>query len=161
MGDGDRAAGFELLKTATLIDFNVVETEVGDLAPEGSMKVVLQFTEPEDVEWGGLAFMFAMAAISFNEARPAGQSDIAYVGDEDEFGVGDLTEQFRFERGHMHIYLDYVRGRMVKTDIDVFADGKVVIQTVNRGRSLGRWLDLLKGRRHLAAVDADQETDGR
>ena len=48
-------------------------------------------------------------------------------------------------------------GRMVKTDIDVYADGKVVIQTVNRGEALGRWLDLLKGRRHLAAVDAGQE----
>ncbi len=32
MGDGDR--GFELLKTAMLIDFEVIETEVGDLAPE-------------------------------------------------------------------------------------------------------------------------------
>lgn len=156
MGD-DRAAGFELLKTATLIDFEVVETEVGDLAPEGSMKAVLQFTEPEDVEWGGLGFMFALAAISFNDARPAGVSDIAYAGDDDEFTPSDLVEQFRFERGHLHLYLDYVRGRLVKTEIDVHPDGKVVIQTINRGKSLGRWLDMLRGRRHLAAVEGEPE----
>jgi hypothetical protein len=157
LGDFDRAASFELLKTATLIDFEVVETEIGDLAPEGSMKALIRFAEPEDVEWGGLAFMFAVAAISFNEARPAGHSDIAYAGDDDEFWVGDLVEHFRFEHGRLHLYVDYLRGRLVKTDIDVYADGKVVIQTVNRGRSLGRWLDLLKGRRHLAAVDASDE----
>ena len=157
VGDGDRAAGFELLKTATLIDFEVVETEVGDLAPEGSMKAFLQFTEPEDVEWGGLAFMFAVVAISFTEARPAGHSDIAYAGDDDEFWVSDLVEHFKFEHGRLHVYVDYLRGRLVKTDIDVYADGKVVIQTVNRGQSLGRWLDRLKGKRHLAAVEVGQE----
>lgn len=158
MGDGDRAAAFELLKTATLVDFEVVETEVGDLAPEGSMKAVLRFAEPEDVAWGGLAFLFAVTAVSFDEARPAATSDIAYAGDDDEFTLGDLVQHFRFEQGRLHAHVDYLRGRLVKTEIDVFADGKVVIQTITRGKSLGRWLDLLKGRRHLVAVDADLET---
>ncbi|MBA2320810.1 MAG: hypothetical protein H0V89_06610 [Deltaproteobacteria bacterium] len=149
MGD-DRAAGLELLKTATLIDFEIIET---DLAPEGSMKGILQFTEAEDVEWGGLAFVFAIAVISFNEVRPAGHSDIAYAGDDDEFTVGDLVEHFRFGHGRLHIYLDYVRGRLVKTDIDVYKDGKVVIQTVNRGQSLGRPLDLMKGKRPVDSAE--------
>jgi hypothetical protein len=45
-----------------------------------------------------------------------------------------------------------LRGRCVKTDVTVRADGSVTIKTRNRGESALRWLEFLKGRKHLEAV---------
>ena len=95
--------------------------------------------------------------MSFNDARPAGHSDIDYAGDEDEFTIGDLVETLEFD-GRLYLYVDYLRGRLVKTDIYLHQDGKVVIETINRGQSLRRWLDLLKGKRHISAVAEPDDT---
>lgn len=152
----DRTAGYELLRTAALAEFEGVEAEVGDLAPEGSMRAVVQL-DPDDVEWAGLGFMFAVLVLSFGDARPAGGSELDYSGEADEFGVADLIEHFRFENGRLHVYIDYLRGRLVKTDVAVSQDGRVEIQTVNRGQSLGRWLGLLHGRRHVVVVEGGDD----
>lgn len=83
--------------------------------------------------------------MSFADARSNSVSD--------EFTVDDLVTELRFERGTLSLDLDYVRGRLVKTRMDVHADGSVVIDTVNRGKSLLRWLERLRGKKHLEVVE--------
>jgi hypothetical protein len=36
-------------------------------------------------------------------------------------------------RGEFRFYADYVRGRMMKTEVIVRRDGSLVVETVNRG----------------------------
>jgi hypothetical protein len=55
-------------------------------------------------------------------------------------------------RGELHLGLDYVRGRCVKTSIDVKRDGKVTLETRARGESALFWVDRLKGKKPLGLV---------
>jgi hypothetical protein len=94
---------FKLLQTGTLIDFDVTNQEIQTTVDKEniSVKVKLQFKpeedeDPEDiVEWGALGFIFAIAAQSFNDARPRGHSDIDYEEDE-QLTVSDLIEGLTF-----------------------------------------------------------------
>lgn len=37
--------------------------------------------------------------------------------EKDNWAVGDMLRRLRFERGELHFYADYVRGRCMKTTI--------------------------------------------
>jgi hypothetical protein len=77
-----------------------------------------------------------------------------WFDDEDQFNAGDLLRHLRFESGRLCMYVDYLRGRCVKTTVDVSGDGKVILDTVNRGQAATRWVDLLRGRKFLRPVEA-------
>jgi hypothetical protein len=134
----------ELLRQAATTDFEIVAVTEGDLAPGGSMDIVLRFDE-DDVETSAFGIIFAIGVLSFHDARPAGASEMHFEAD-DEWTVGDMVQNLAFERGRLHFYADYVRGRLMKTTVDVHRDGTVTIQTVNRGGSARRWLDMLRCR---------------
>jgi hypothetical protein len=63
-----------------------------------------------------------------------------------------MLRNLRFEHGGLHLYVDYLRGRCVKTDVEVSSDGKVIVDTVNRGQAATRWVDRLSGKKPLQAV---------
>ena len=72
----DRVAGYKLLENATLVNFEVIKSEVSP-APSGDIvtHVEIQLAKDEDGcdgEWGGLGFMFALAVLSLADARPHG-----------------------------------------------------------------------------------------
>ncbi len=142
--DPNRAAGQDLLRQAASTDFEIVEVTESDFAPGGSMHIVLRIDE-DDVETSALGIIFAIGVLSFHDARPAGASEMDFER-QDEWTVGDMVQHLSFERGRLHFYADYVRGRLVKTTVDLRSDGEVTIQTVNRGGSARRWLDFLRGK---------------
>ncbi len=144
----------DLLRRATLISFEVVSVEEDALAPAGSVRLRLR-ADPEDLEDGAVALLLALTGLSFGEARPAGMSDIDYAGDQDRWTAADLLAHLHYRRGGLHVYLDYVRGRMLKTTIDIDAKGNIELLVVNRGSTALRWVDLLRGHRHLAEVALD------
>ena len=78
--------------------------------------------------------IFALAVLSFADARPRGLSDQDLV-DGDEFTVSDLFECLRFVSGELRFSSDYLRGRCMKTDITVRKDGMLTLSTRNRGTS--------------------------
>jgi hypothetical protein len=47
-----------------------------------------------------------------------------------------------------------LRGRCVKTSVDVSSDGRVSLDTVNRGQAATRWVDRFKGKKFLRPVEA-------
>ena len=75
-----------------------------------------------DVADGALALIFAVAALSFDDARPRGTSDLDYV-ERDRRTVDDLCRHLHFEKGTLHLDTDYVRGRMMKTSVTVWPSG--------------------------------------
>lgn len=104
-----------------------------------------------DVEDGALALIFAIAALSFRDARPRGTSDVDYT-ERDDWTLEDLCRHLRFTRGTLHLDTDYVRGRMMKTSVTAWPTGLVEIRTINRHQMASRWIDLLKGKKHLRLV---------
>ena len=103
------------------------------------------------MEWGAFGFIFALAALSFADARPRGFSDVEFI-ENDEFGVADLFDGLRYVRGEIHFSADYLRGRSLITDIIVRTNGTVTLTTRNRDKTAKRWLDTLKGKKHLKLV---------
>jgi hypothetical protein len=50
------------------------------------------------------------------------------------------------------MYVDYLRGRCVKTTVEIGNDGRVLLETVNRGKAAMKWIARLQGKKLLQAV---------
>jgi len=159
MNQLDRSAGYQLLETASLVDFSIGEPII-QACTDGE-NIFLQVDlmlggdeeeEPADIaEWASFGLIFALAVLSFADARPRGLSDRDFV-DDDEFTVSDLFECLRFVSGELRFSSDYLRGRCMKTDIAVRKDGQLTLSTRNRGQAALRWLDRLQGKKMLTLV---------
>ena len=162
----ERRAGYELIKTGSLVNFDVVdtvieETEVGamvriklmlgEIEDDGELEEGEEPIRSEDHEWGGLGFMFCLAVLSFYDARPRGMSDHDFV-EGDELSVADFLDGFKYERGELRYSGDYVRGRCLKTDITIRPDGTATVSTRSRGEAAVRWLQRLKGKKVMELV---------
>jgi hypothetical protein len=151
---------FELLRTGTLIDFEITNKEVQLALDEENVfvKIELQLKSEEDeevedvVEWGAFGFIFALMAQSFNDARPRGHSETDFQ-QEDQFNAGDLIAGLTFNRNGLRFHGDYIRGRSLKTTVVMNHRGVASIDTYGRGESLLRWLDRLKGKKHLTKAE--------
>lgn len=159
MDTEQRQAGFRLLEQAVATEFEILRSEVfaGPDGGEFGFRVELQFVrDAEDTfsgdESGALGFLFAVAVLSFADARPRGASDRHYR-EQDEFGVGDFVDCLSHTVvGHLRFDADYVRGRRMKTRIDVPPAGPVVIDTQGRGKSAEHWLARLRGASHVRPI---------
>jgi hypothetical protein len=83
----------------------------------------------------------------------AGRTAATAYLEKDDFTVADLFDGLEFLRGELRFEADYVRGRCMKTDIVVRSDGLVRLQTRARGESALRWIERLKGKKTLEAVN--------
>ena len=159
MKNHDRSAGFQLLETGTLVDFSILKTHI-ERTPGGGhlyVRAEMQFEADDQeeaadsAEWGSFGFIFALAVLSFADARPRGFSSIEYRVD-DEFGVDDFFKCLSFQRGELHFLADYIRGRSMKTEITVTSEESVTLTTWGRGKAALRWLDRLQGKKIIRAV---------
>ena len=89
--------------------------------------------------------------LRFDDARPRGYSENGFLP-KDEFTVSDFLECLSYNSGELHLGVEYVRGRCMKTDITVRPDGTATLQTWGRGQTALRWLDKLQGKKKLALV---------
>jgi hypothetical protein len=159
-----RSIAYELLRTGTLVAFRILEEKVLQAPDEAEFGLRLQLKfvadEEEDerdeaaedaAEWGSFGFLFVLGALSFEEAKPREASALDYQ-EKDEFKLADFIEGLRFLRGELHFDADHVRGRRVKTRIVVRSNGTCTIETVGRGKAALRWLERLRGKKHLQVV---------
>jgi hypothetical protein len=143
----------ELLRTGTCVEFEVVETHVEPTVGEEDTHVLIVLRIPEDdVEMFSFGLTYTLGGLSFHDARPRGVSG-NWFDDDDEWTAADMLRGLEFSRGRLHWHADYVRGRCVKTTVEVSPDGTVLIETVNRGEAALRWIDRLKGKKYLQAVE--------
>jgi len=145
----------ELLKDAVAARIHVDDTTIQPTTDDDSHVVIkghLGEEEEEDVEWAAIPFIFTVMVLSFADARPRGLSEADFVAD-DQWEPDDMLRHLRFERGALHSYVDYERGRMVKTRIDVRADGTFTLETVNRGQAATRWITRLQGKEVIGLVN--------
>ncbi len=156
----DQIAAAELLESGTLVEFRILDVRIRPSPDEAEFGVEIDLqigTEEDgdfsnDVEWGSFGFLFVLGVLSFADARPRGMSE-AEFREKDEFRVADLLKCLSFARGELHFSADYLRGRRMKTNIVVRADGTVTLTTLGRGKSALRWLDRLQGKTTMRVVD--------
>ena len=132
--------------------FEIVKTDIKPTVDNEDMVVDVELQLDEElIESCALGFMFVICLQSFHHGRPRGVSG-NWFEDDDEFSVDDFLQGLRYANGSLHIFLDYVRGRCLKTTVTVEKDGKAHLQTYNRGQALTRWLDQLRGKKFLEPV---------
>lgn len=165
MAENDLPIEYDLLKDVVTLNLKVLDTTIEHFEDNIHVKIVMHDVDPEaetDVDededevsnvlgscaWG---LIFALGVLSFADARPRGDSDMHYV-EKDDWRVGDMLRHLRFERGRLHFYADYVRGRMMKTTIEIDKDGTITLETVNRGEAATRWVSKLQGQKVIALV---------
>ena len=115
------------------------------------VRIELQL-DAELVPCAVFGFIYTIGLFSFHDGRPRGVSG-KWFEDDDLFLAADMLTRLQFERGKLHMYVDYLRGRCVKTTVEVSSDGKARVETVNRGQAATRWVDRLRGKKFLKAVD--------
>ena len=158
--DDSRSVEQRLFETGTLVRFRILDTHT-EVAPDGKnlfvrVDLVLEDdehdVEPEEiVEWGAFGFLFALAALSFQDARPRGMSELDFET-EDVLTVADFLDALSFGRNGLSMQTDYVRGRSMKTEATVRPDGTVRLTTWGRGTSALHWLGRLQGKKRVRLV---------
>jgi len=144
---------YRLVRDGALVEPEVVETKVEPTVGDEDWHVRIELrADPELLESCAFGLVFVLGMLSFHDGRPRGYSG-KFFQDDDEWTVTDMLTRLRFERGELRFYADYVRGRCMKTRVDVAADGKILLETVNRGQAATRWVDKLLGKKFLEAVE--------
>jgi hypothetical protein len=130
------STAFELLARVTILPIRILSSEATE-EPEFSAQRLRVKILHGDVDASALALIFAVAVLSFHDARPRGMSDIDYI-ERDEWTVDDLCGHLRFWKGALCLDADYVRGRMMKTRVTVWPNGVIEIQTTMASSSSNR-----------------------
>jgi len=144
------SAAYELLERVVTLPIRILSSEADEQPDSSSQRLRCKILR-DDVEDGALALIFALGVLSFHDARPRGNSHIDYV-EGDDWTLDDLVSRLRFWKGALCLDTDYVRGRMMKTHIRVWPTGIVEIDTIGRHQMATRWIQLLKGKKHLRLV---------
>lgn len=158
--DNSRSPEQRLFETGTLVQFRILDTHT-EVAPDREnlfvrVDLVLEDdeheVEPEEiVEWGAFGFLFALAALSFHDARPRGMSELDFETD-DVLTLADFMDALSFSHNGLSVQTDYLRGRSMKTEATVRPDGTVRLTTWGRGKSALHWLDRLQGKKRVQII---------
>lgn len=144
-------AGHSLLDGVIGMPIVVKTTDVIEMVESIAQRIVLQIDE-DDVETAALGILFAIGVLSFADAAPRGYSAHDYVED-DSFTLGDFVTHLAFPNGTLCLSTDYLRGRMMKTDVTIRANGTIELTTRNRGEAASRWVMRLQGKRVLRVLE--------
>ena len=146
--DINKSSAFNLLDGTVGISIVIITNDYDELAGNTHQKIVFQIQE-EEPDILAIGVLFALSLMSFTFSGPRGYSEIEFVPDE-EYNLGYFVNGLEYRRQCICFSADYVSGRLMKTDIEFEAGGKVTLTTRNRGRGADRWLTHLQGRRHIS-----------
>jgi len=149
------STAYELLARVAILPLRILSSKATE-EPDFSAQYLRVKILRDDVEGGALALTFAIAVLSFHDARPRGTSDIDYI-ERDEWTLDDLCGHLRFWKGALCLDTDYVRGRMMKTRMMIWPTGVAEIETTNRHQMASRWIATLKGKKHLRLASGGSE----
>ena len=151
----DTAIEYELVRDGTLFEeIEILDTKIVPTTGDEDWAVTIEFkVEAELLESCAFGLIYVLGLLSFHDGRPRGASG-KWFEDEDQFTAADMLRHLEFARGRLSMDIDYLRGRCLKTSVDVSSDGHVQLKTVNRGQAATRWVDRLRGKKFLREVEA-------
>ncbi len=158
----DLSAAEELIRTALMVEFQRDEpvitpcTDGENLHLSVEIVVGIDDEDPEDIiEWSAMGLLFTLAALSFDDARPRGHSELDFM-ENDQLTMKDFLGDLHYVQGELRFSADYIRGRCLKTDLVARPNGRISISTLNRGVSASRWLDRLQGKNPIRLVHGSE-----
>ena len=146
--DNTKLSAFNLLDGTIGISITIITNEYDEIANNSHHKIVFQIQE-EEPDIFAIGVLFALSLMSFTFSGPRGYSEIEFIPDED-YNLGYFVNGLEFRHQRICFSADYVSGRLMKTDIEFEAGGKVTLTTRNRGRGADRWLTHLQGKPHIS-----------
>jgi len=155
----DRSAGDEhwqiedtLLKDACFLDLRMIETKIVHL-DEARVRVRLTLEDDPDVlarrAWG---LIFAIGMFSFADA----DADADAI-DHHEWMADDMLRCLSFDRGRLRFDADHVGGRCMQTRIEIDGEGKITLETVDRGEAARQWISKLQDMQAMPAVEGGED----
>ena len=150
----DEPIEHELLRNAVAAEVTVTSAEVSPTSTgDRYVRIEGRLGDDEEshAEWAAIGFIYALGVLSFAAARPRGVSGMDFV-EKDQWTAADLLRHLRYEGGRLVCETDYVRGRMMKTDVTVFPDGRFTLTTIHRGEAASRWVAQIQGKKVLRPV---------
>lgn len=148
----------DLVTSSALARFRILSAE-GEEHPDRSWQRVTCHVHREDLPWAAIPLLYVVSAQSFLDARPRGSAELEFV-EKDEWRFADLLRWMRFERGALALDADYVRGRMMKTTLTIEPGGRFVVATRNRHEMALRWLNAVKGKKHIRLLGRREDDPG-
>ncbi len=147
-----------LLTDALLLDLAVHDLIITKV-DEDNVRVTMRLRDDRELlstcVWG---LIFTIGALSF-EAAPLHGNMEANLDGSDRWTVGDMLAHLTFLNGGLTFRADVVRGRCMKTTVEIDHAGTILVETANRGQELTRWIAALRnnGMPHLsdAAITDD------
>jgi hypothetical protein len=155
MSDKDLPIEHQLVSNGTLFEeLQILDSKIEPTVGNDDWHVAIRFRVDEDlVATCAIGLIYVLGLLSFHDGRPRGISG-NWFEDDDEFTVADMLRHLKFEHDKLHLDVDYLRGRCLKTTVEVSSDGHVRLETVNRGQAATRWVERLRGKGFMRAVEA-------
>lgn len=159
-GYGARPIEYHLLEDIHALDLRVIEkvkTKI-ERCDEAIMHVRITLEDDPEVlarcAWG---LIFAIGTFSFDDARVDADYDVDIELEKiDEWTAGDMLRCLSFDGGRLYFHADHVRGRCMHTTVEIDREGKITLETVNRGGAAMRWIAKLQGKKAMAVAEEGQ-----
>lgn len=155
-GYGPRSIEHNLLEDLHVLDLTVIEKVETRIERRDEVIMNVRITledDPEVLARCAWSLIFAVGAYSFADADV--DADAVEI---DEWTVGDMLRCLSFDRGRLYFHADHVRGRCMHTTVEIDREGKITLETVDRGGAAMRWISKLQGKQAMAMAE-DGEGD--
>ena len=137
----------EYISQAITTEYKLVNSRLNHMIDIPSQEITIQIDE-DDVETSAFGIMYSISLLSFLQGRPAGVSVVDYQ-EQDVWSTEDFHRHLSFRLGKLRFDADYVRGRLIKTVVEISKDGTLLIKTRNRADLATQWLEYLLGKRSM------------
>jgi len=141
---------FRYLAETVGIPIEIISNEYNEFHGNEHQNIVFQIKE-EEPDLFAFGVLFTLSLMSFTYAAPRGYSENEFIPDE-EWHLEYFLQGLEFERGRLKYSGDYVSGRHMKTTIIFEPDGRVTLDTRNRGKGADRWMIHLQGKKHIQEI---------
>ena len=151
-GDEDCPPEGELLEDARDLQLRVIGTDVVRREEEIVCVRLILTDDPAQLAKRGWGLIYAIGMLSFADA----DADLDFA-ESDRWRTGDMLRCLSFERGRLRFHADQVRGRCMKTTVEIDQEGKIRIKTESRGDAALRWISKLRAKNGRAlTVDLER-----
>ena len=130
----------EYISQAVTTEYTLLDSCLKQISDIPSQEIKIQIDE-EEVETSAFGILYSISLLSFLQGRPAGASVIDYQ-EQDAWSVEDFHRHLSFMHGKLRFEADYVRGRLIKTVVEISKDGTILITTINRADLASQWVEI-------------------
>ena len=160
-GYGPRTIEHDLFEDLHVLDLMVIEKVVTRIERRDEAIMNVRVTledDPEVLARCAWSLLFAVGTFSFDDAHVDADYDVDIeLGEIDEWTVGDMLLCLSFDGGRLYFHADHVRGRCMHTTVEIDREGKITLETVNRGGAAMQWITKLQAKKAMPVAEEGED----